>query len=152
MKAYCGGRERSRSRPFLVLALLAASLPVFSCQRGAPPPAPQPTVSFERKLFGHRQWLVMTIQPVEVDFRCTAGKRVVAEFSAEGELDFNTHKHIGPETILLATGRGSAGEIVFDPPHDGLFSFIWSLPPGVTQPIKMEVKLYGVAEVDAWIP
>lgn len=94
----------------------------------------------------------MASQPVEVDFFLMRGQRVSARFRADTRLLFNTHRHEGDRLILLHSGEGDAGEISFEAPHQGTFSFLWSLPPGVAADAKMKVQLVGQAMVERWIP
>ena len=81
------------------------------------------------------------------------GETVTAEYSAKGgPLKWNVHSHPSQTVVIHQEGQGQAGTIVFTPPSDGPFSFIWTNDAGANRLIELTVTLRGKAALDSWVP
>jgi hypothetical protein len=84
---------------------------------------------------------------VEINLTFASASPAKATFKASGPVGWNVHSHPHGEMMVHEKGAGANGEISFQPPAPGTYSFLWTNDGAA--PVTLEVKIsadQGVSE------
>ena len=142
--AACGGAQAQPSTP---AAATSSSSEKASCGNhepgkcGAADTKPRAPAASDAPLKLARTETIAPGGHFEVNLSFASASRVTASFKASSAVTWNVHSHPSGGVVEHQKGTGAAGEIAFQPPATGVYSFMWTNDG--TAPVTLEVTLTG---------
>ena len=75
-----------------------------------------------------------------------------AHFEADGDVQWDMHTHAGQDIRVLSQGIGRAGDIPFDSPAGGLYSFAWYNRASAPIAVDVQITVTGDVAFHSWVP
>jgi hypothetical protein len=111
--------------------------------------APPSAASSDKPLSLTRIETIAPGKAVEVNLSFRSASKARATFKASGPVAWNVHSHPASGLVEHQKGTTATGEIAFEPPSPGVYSFMWK-NDGAT-PVTLEINVSsdpGVAELE----
>jgi hypothetical protein len=97
-------------------------------------------------------WTVAPGTFAEVNVELGAGAKMVATFTAAGEVAWNVHSHPDDEPLIHAEGRSKAGTQSFTADAAGTYSFLWMNDGKTAVDLSVELRIDGEGKVHSTHP
>ena len=142
--AACGGTQE---QPAMPAAGTPSSAEKAACGNhepgkcGAPDAKPRAPAASDTALTIARTETIAPGGHFEINLSFASATRATASFKASSAVAWNVHSHPSGGMVEHQKGTGAAGEISFQAPGAGVYSFMWKNDG--TAPVSLEVTLSG---------